>query len=64
MTIAQQLQKIGRQEGLAEGEQLGERKARLDIARNLLEMGFDRASVMKMTTLTEEDLKEIEHQAN
>lgn len=60
MTIAQQLQKIGRQEGLAEGDRL----ARLDVARNLLEMGFDRASVMKMTTLTEEDLKEIEHQAN
>ena len=49
MTLAQQL------------EQKGKREARLEIARNLLQNGMDRTSVMKMTGLKEEDLKQIRH---
>ena len=49
MTLAQQL------------EQKGKREASLEIARNLLENGMDRTSVMKVTGLTEEDLKQIRH---
>ena len=57
MTLAQQLE----QKGMQKGMQLGKREASLEIARNLLENGMDRPSVMKMTGLTEEDLKQIRH---
>lgn len=77
MTLAQQLEQKGlekglqrgRQEGMQEGIQkgiqkgiqLGDKEARLEIARNMLEDGLDRASVMKMTGLSEEDLNQIRH---
>ena len=77
MTLAQQLEQKGlekglqrgRQEGMQEGIQkgiqkgiqLGDKEARLEIARNMLENGLDRASVMKMTGLSEEDLSQIRH---
>lgn len=49
MTIAQQLEQKGRQE------------ASLKIARNLLASGMDSQLVMKMTGLTEKELKQIRH---
>ena len=73
MTLAQQLEQKGlekglekglqrgRQEGMQQGMQLGKREARMEIARNMLENGMDRMSVMKVTGLSEEDLKEIRH---
>jgi len=69
MTLAQQLEQIGRkqgleqglEQGLAQGRQLGEQEASLKIARNLLENGMDVASVMKMTGLSEDELKQINH---
>lgn len=65
MTIAQQLEQKGEQKGLQkglqEGKQIAERDTRLEIARNMLESGFDWASVMKMTGLTEQDRQHIKH---
>ena len=73
MTLAQQLEQKGRekgrqegiqegmQKGMQQGIQLGGKEARLEIARNMLESGLDRASVMKMTGLSEEDLNQIRH---
>jgi predicted transposase/invertase (TIGR01784 family) len=69
MTIAQRLEHKareegrmeGRVEGLVEGRTEGEREATLKIARAMLENGIDRNTVMKMTSLTEDDLAQIRH---
>lgn len=73
MTIAQQLEQkgreigrqegkeIGRQEGKEIGRQEGKYEASLEIARKMLESGLDNASVMKITGLTEEEVKSIHH---
>jgi recombination-promoting nuclease RpnB len=61
MTLAQQLEQKGLEKGRQEGMQLGAREASLQIARNMLENDMDIASVMKMTGLSEEELKQICH---
>ena len=65
MTIAQQLEHKGRQEGRLEGRleglRAGEQEASLRIARNLLDSGMDLQSVMKVTGLTEDELKQARH---
>lgn len=77
MTIAEKLRREGEQRGLKKGEQRGlekglllgeekgrkegERDASLKIARTMLANGLDRNAVMKMTGLTEDDLKQIRH---
>lgn len=53
MTIAQQIEQRGRLKGLQE--------ASLKIARNLLANGMDVRTVMKMTGLTEEEIKQLRH---
>ncbi|RPD91196.1 Rpn family recombination-promoting nuclease/putative transposase, partial [Candidatus Pantoea deserta] len=64
MTIAQQLEQIGREKGLQEGLQEGLlegfREASLKIARNLLDNGMDVLTVMKMTGLTEEEINQLD----
>lgn len=65
MTIAQQLEQIGLEKGRQEGMQLGQEKGRLegklDVARTMLKSGIERATVMQMTGLSEEDLQQINH---
>lgn len=73
MTIAQQLEQKGIEKGRAEGLQLGEQRGiekgrnegkqegKLEVARNMLENGIDRNTVMKMTGLSEDDLAQIRH---
>lgn len=69
MTIAEKLRLEGEQRGLKKGILLGEEKGRkegehdaaLKIARTMLASGLDRDSVMKMTGLSEDDLKQIRH---
>ena len=69
MTIAQQLEQKGRQEGRLEGRQEGReeglregvQEASLKIARNLLKNGMDIQSVINVTGLTEEELKQSCH---
>ncbi|CNG75586.1 hypothetical protein DJ60_682 [Yersinia enterocolitica] len=53
MTIAQKLEQ--------KGEARGEKNATLKIARTMLANGLDRATVMKMTGLREEELAQICH---
>ena len=57
MTIAQQLEQKGRQEGIREGV----KEASLKIAHNLLKNGMDIQSVMNVTGLTKEELKQVHH---
>ncbi|MEK3791982.1 Rpn family recombination-promoting nuclease/putative transposase [Paenibacillus sp. FSL R7-0204] len=45
--------------GVAEGRAQGELEAKLEIAKNLLAMGTDPASIQKATGLSEEELKSI-----
>uniref|UniRef100_UPI00119EC037 Rpn family recombination-promoting nuclease/putative transposase n=1 Tax=Yersinia mollaretii TaxID=33060 RepID=UPI00119EC037 len=65
MTIAQKLEQNGlqkgRQEGILIGEANGLKKAALKIACTMLANGLDRATVMKMTSLSEEELTQIRH---
>ncbi|MCP1436874.1 putative transposase/invertase (TIGR01784 family) [Erwinia persicina] len=73
MTIAKRLEEMGREQGLqvgleqgleqgrSLGHQDGEREASLKIARTMLEKGFDRAAVMEVTGLSEDDLRQIKH---
>ncbi|WP_137765947.1 hypothetical protein [Nissabacter sp. SGAir0207] len=77
MTIAQQLEQKGREKGRQEGKeigrqegkeigcregiQLGKYEASLEIARKMLENGLDHVSIIKITGLTEEELKHIHH---
>ena len=65
MTIAQKLEQKGRvegqQEGRRKGHMEGEHAAALKIARSLLANGMDRATVVKMTGISEDDMAEIQH---
>ena len=65
MTIAQQLEQKGIEKGIQLGEQKGIEKGRnetkLELARAMLENGLDRNSVMQMTGLTADELKQIRH---
>ena len=69
MTIAQQLEQKGIEQGIEKGIQLGEqrgiekgeREATLKIARTMLQNGLDRNTVMKMTGLSEHELAQIPH---
>ncbi|EKN3732014.1 Rpn family recombination-promoting nuclease/putative transposase [Yersinia enterocolitica] len=57
MTIAQKLEQIGE----ARGEANGLKKGKLEVARTMFANGLDRATVMKMTGLSEEELAQICH---
>ncbi|HGJ5916818.1 MAG TPA: ISNCY family transposase, partial [Arsenophonus nasoniae] len=63
MTIAQQIEQMGIQKGIQKGKleglQEGEKQASLKIARQMLESGMDRQSVMKFTSLTDSELKNL-----
>jgi predicted transposase/invertase (TIGR01784 family) len=57
MTIAERLRLDGLQEGLQQGlQEVGKREAALRIAQTMLEQGIDRAMVLLVTGLTEEEL--------
>lgn len=63
MTIAQALRQEGRiegvQEGMQKGIQKGKLEAQLEIAKQMLESGMDRQSVMKFTSLTDSEFKNL-----
>ncbi|CNL54188.1 transposase [Yersinia aldovae] len=61
MTIAQKLKQEGRVEGIQIGEANGLKKGKLEVARTMLVNGLDRATVMKMTGLSDKDLTQIHH---
>ncbi|PAV02352.1 ISNCY family transposase [Arsenophonus sp. ENCA] len=55
MTIAQQIEEMGIQKGI----QKGEKQASMKIARQMLESGMDRQSVMKFTGLTDNEMSNL-----
>ncbi|HGJ5881211.1 MAG TPA: Rpn family recombination-promoting nuclease/putative transposase [Arsenophonus nasoniae] len=63
MTIAQQIEEIGIQKGIQKGKiegiQEGEKQASMKIARQMLESGMDRQSVMKFTGLTDAEMSNL-----
>ncbi|PRP68762.1 hypothetical protein BUE93_20570 [Chromobacterium amazonense] len=69
MTIAQQLEERGRQEGIAvgvergrqEGRQEGLREGALQIARLMLAKGMDRQAIQELTGLSEQELSQLKH---
>ena len=61
MTIAEQLKQMGREQGLSEGRNEGQREARLAIARNMLARGIDLTLVQEVTGLSAADLQQIRH---
>lgn len=69
MTIAKQLEKLGVDKGIQlgveigikEGLKEGEKKGKMEVARTMLENGIDTHTVMKMTSLSESDLSQLQH---
>lgn len=68
MTIAEYLEQKGIEKGIEIGIEKGieigieqGREAVLKIASSMLADGFDRATVMKLTGLSAEDLAQIRH---
>lgn len=65
MTIAEQLIQQGEQKGLQQGRQEGEQKGRQDtlkeMARNLLQSGVDKATIMKATGFSSRELDLLSH---
>lgn len=67
MTIAQQLEQIGLEKGIAQGRiegkeiglQQGRKSMQLRIALTMLKSGMDCNTVMQMTGLTEDELPQI-----
>ncbi|HGJ5879390.1 MAG TPA: Rpn family recombination-promoting nuclease/putative transposase, partial [Arsenophonus nasoniae] len=63
MTIAQALRQEGKLEGYQlgknDGVQEGEKQASMKIARQMLESGMDRQSVMKFTGLTDAEMSNL-----
>ncbi len=57
MTIAQKLKKKGE----IRGEIRGEKKATLKIVQTMLANGLDRATVMKLTGLSDKELAQLSH---
>ncbi|MFS1538400.1 MAG: hypothetical protein ACL7BU_15745 [Candidatus Phlomobacter fragariae] len=55
MNIAQGI----RQEGIQQGKLEGEKQASMKIARQMLESGMDRQSVMKFTGLTGTEMSNL-----
>ena len=61
MTIAEQLEQKGMEKGLQLGRQKGFYEGKLEVAENMLQNGFDRNAIIKMTGLTAQDLAGFEY---
>lgn len=61
MTIAERLRQEGHRNGLQKGLQEGQRLAALRIARSMLNDGFDRDTVLRVTGLAPADLASESH---
>lgn len=60
MTIAEYLEQKGFEKGIKQGMEKG-RETVLEIASSMLAEGFERAMVMKLTGLSENDLAQLHH---
>lgn len=65
MTFAEYMKQIGRtegmQQGIQEGRQEGKRAAMLEIARAMLQRGFDSGAVIEITGLSKDELQRLSH---
>ncbi|MEB4677420.1 hypothetical protein MXL54_21915 [Enterobacteriaceae bacterium G50] len=61
MTLAEKLLSDGRREGRREGREEGKQLALLDVAKTMLQRGFDFQTIMEMTGLSQDDLKQLQH---
>jgi len=65
MTFAEHMKQIGLtegiQQGMQEGMQEGKRAAMLDIARAMLQRGFDSGTVTEITGLSKDELQQLRH---
>ena len=56
------------EEGRAEGEKIGEAKGEqqkaIEIAKNMLEMGIEKETIVKATGLTEEEISKVKEESN
>lgn len=57
MTLAEKLLSDGIREGRKQGKQL----ALLDVAKTMLQRGFDFQTIMEMTGLSQDELKQLQH---
>ena len=57
MTLAEKLLSDGIREGRKQGKQL----ALLDVAKTMLQRGFDFQTIMEMTGLSLDELKQLQH---
>lgn len=61
MTLAEKLLNDGRREGRKEGRKEGKQIALIDVAKAMLQRGFDFQTIMEMTGLSQDDLKQLQH---
>ncbi|WP_313488530.1 Rpn family recombination-promoting nuclease/putative transposase [Pseudescherichia sp.] len=61
MTFAEHMKQIGLAEGIQKGMQDGKRTAMLDIARAMLQRGFNSSTVIEITGLSKEELQQLPH---
>ncbi len=61
MTFAEHMKQIGLTEGIQQGMQEGKRAAMLDIARAMLQRGFDSGTVTEITGLSKDELQQLRH---
>ena len=65
MTIAEQLEELGRRKGFRqgrhEGRHEGQKAEALRIAREMLRSGMDKAVVQRFTGLSEAELAQLKH---
>ena len=68
MTIAQELERRGREKGLREGEEKGRKEGRMEtartVARNLVDRGLSVELVAETTGLTREQVTELQREKN
>lgn len=60
MTIAEQLEQKGIEKGIEKGRQLGRMEIKYEVARAMLQNGYDHSSIIKITGLTADDLARID----
>ncbi|HAG2284805.1 TPA: ISNCY family transposase, partial [Salmonella enterica] len=51
----------GREEGKLEGREEGKLEGKLEVAQQMLASGMDRHTVMKLTGLSDDDLRNLRH---
>ncbi len=51
-------------EATAEGEKVGEKQSKIEIAKNMLEMGLEKETIIKVTGLTEEEISKVIEESN